>query len=514
MVRVDSCLYAGTPDFFESLPNWRPVYQRNETVTFQSSGGYLGYKILPGTFDRPNAAVIVTDPFSMATKVPFIPPALQLSMTGGILLESTPMKALEIQMKVSMPSGVRINEMCDRSNLMQVSFPTMFFYDKISKQWESLPTINISRSDQQGTIMQATIPPDVLIRNGLQLMLGLAAGVPHNEQNTSVGAYIIPVRGTVSIGRENFIKYEAASPLDECVIPMPSRALEMQQLRLLKFRSLGAPVSMFLTKRPNVTVKVELPLITDAGEVGTRRRRNLLQQTGGSETTVVFFNTTSQTWQTMDQCVLNSTAVPVSMVCSLDPSFFSSNGLFILLAPVVTEPTTTTTLPGSTTTTTTTALPGSTTFKSTTTTVRSTTTTAASMIMTASSTTASATPATTPPPPSPSPVDTPPPSDDFLVGIVVACIFLLVIVPSGYVGGRYYYVRHHGVIGTVPHVSDRPLPRWTRWRNRVRLGNNAAQFYDSVPSSADDLGEGSIPELHASVGGFMDAAAAARHRVN
>lgn len=447
-------------------------------MSYQSPGGYFGYKILPGTFDRPDAAVIVTEPLSMATKAPLIPSALQLSNTLGLLLESTPANALEFQMKTFMPSsGVLINEMCDRSTLVQISFPTIFFYDRISNQWESLPTI---RSDQEDTIMHATIPPDVLVRNGLQLMLSLATGVPLYEQNASVGAYTIPVMETVSIGREKIIKYTAASPLNECVIPTPSRSLEMQKLRLLKFRSLGAPVSMYLDKRPNETVKVEIPLITDADEVGggQMRRRNLLQQTGGAEATVVFFNTTSQTWQTMDQCVLNSTAVPVSMVCSLDPSFFASNGLSILLAPVVTESTTTATLPGTTTT-------------------RSTTTTAASMIMAASTT-------PTPPPP----VDTPPLADDFLAGIVVACIFLLVIVPSGFVGRHYYYVRHRGVVGTVPHVIEvlpnRPLRRWTRWRNSVRWGN--AQFYDSVPST-DELGDSSIPELHASVGRFMDAAA-------
>ncbi len=108
---------ADTPNVFESLPNWRPVYNRNETVIYQSAGGYVGYKILPGTFDRPNAAVIITDPFSMATKVPLIPSALQLSTVAGLLLESTPVKALEIQLKVPMQPPVRINEMCDRSTV-------------------------------------------------------------------------------------------------------------------------------------------------------------------------------------------------------------------------------------------------------------------------------------------------------------------------------------------------------------------------------------------------------------
>jgi hypothetical protein len=484
-----------TKTMFDIFGAWSDN-EDNNTARVVKFGVYenFGYTIRPGTFSTPDSSIVMLDSMAAPADMMFPHPALVLGSIVNIAFESIPSKAFEVFFsRIQSPT---LNKQCGNDILYASTHMSVFYYDSPTRRWVSVPIAGDDSTgsflyDAAASVATATIPARVAIRNNLSVFLAVMMGIPTMPLDQHIQTQFISP--PVGLRKSDMYKEGWSLPYTNSLgcnylLPVPANSSEFTELQQgLVF--IGSPGVVKLEQQPTSIYQVSIyvdPTLLAAASSTTGSRRLLEQSSGTQPVQVYFYN--NGVWLPVPGCTFNFTSS--SSECAIVPAFFQMYGLYVtisnvanasssLYATVQAEQTRATWLEAQDLATLQALFAGLQVPAATT---------------TRPATTSHMTATTTPPPP---PVYTPPLSDNFLVGIVVACIFLLVIVPSGFVGWRYYYVR---------------VPRWTRGMNRV-MHSNYAQFYDSVPST-DDLGCGSIPELRASVGGFMDAAAAAMHRVN
>jgi hypothetical protein len=464
----------------------------------------FGFTIRPGTFSTPDSSVVMLDSMSAPADMMFPHPALVLGTIVNIAFESIPSKAFEVFFRrIQSPTW---NKQCGNDIVYASTHMSVFYYDSPMHRWVSVP---IAGDDSTGSfryntttsVATATIPVRVAIRNNLSVFLTVMMGIPSMPSDQHVRTQFIspPVGLRKSDMYKEGWRFSYAKSLGcNYLLPVPANSSELSALQK-DLVVVGSPGVIKLEQLPtdiyHVSLYVDPTLLAAASSTAGSRR--LLQHSLGVQPVQVYFYSNG-VWRPIPGCTFNLTSS--SSECAIVPEFFQMYGLYVTISNVANAS-------SSLSTTIQAELARATWLEAQD--LQTLQALFAGLQIPAATTTShplKMTITTTPPPP----LDDTPTADGFLVGITVGFIFLLVIVPSGLVVWCYSYARHRGA-GKVPHVKKVLLSR-PQWRNRVMWGN--AQFYDSVPST-DELGDCSIPELNASVDGFLYAAAvAAGHRVN
>ena len=204
----------------------------------------------------------------------------------------------------------------------------LFYFDRPTASWVSLPT-KIMYNDTQA---EAEIAPDVVVRNGMELVLA-AMGVDNATES-----YIVPTPGT---GRLQQYMTARMQPKNDttCILPVPVRtSRELTQLTRQALTMKGAPVWLRLPQIPTEAVPIQLFVPQPP-----QARRQMTTESA------YYFSNGTNAWVQLQNCsLINASAV----ICQVDPSIWASNGgeLMVVLATTITPIPTTTITPIPTTT--------------------------------------------------------------------------------------------------------------------------------------------------------------------
>lgn len=306
-----------TSSVLSMLPQWTPAENNAQERNFSGMDEF-GYRVMPGTFSSPDSFVIMSVYALANTAIPLPPFLLKTSaqMPIHMLLERIPSKPIEVFLKLWENPSPEFAQCSVRSRLQaqQTSGMQIFYFDKITYRWLSLPNTTISANRTRAT---AHIHPEIFTRNQLSLSVVALIGVPLNINPRD--AYTVP---PAIVWRPSINKQiPAPKNLQNCMFPTKLNSTEMRAASLQGMTLQSAPTTLLLDSPvtvftlESVASEVQNELLSMSSEStimgGGTRRRSLLQVQQASSSppsaTPGYYNTTTQTWLPLTNCTYNAT---------------------------------------------------------------------------------------------------------------------------------------------------------------------------------------------------------------
>ena len=317
------CCNGSAAEYFnliDWMPNWMQGYDTNSARAIEM--GYYkthGYSIAPDTFRTPNSTVLLLESVFLVTDNPTAPGSLLMSETLHLVFESAPFQPVSVYSDVRQSTNSWEQGLCGWSDLLQASVPAMFYFDRPTGRWISLPAKEDNNATTPGKHVNSQLPPDAVARNNLLLHLRVMAGVPPDNSTSHRGPYVLPFTGFKRFDESPQETYS----IQDCVLPVALDSVEMQQLTLQGYgaqQQLGAPTLLDMRNVPNETVQVDLHVANPPP----------------GEASVIYYDQETSRWTGLQHCSLNTTdAWRVRLQCGIPSAFFRANGPRVMLVPVV-----------------------------------------------------------------------------------------------------------------------------------------------------------------------------------